>query len=101
MTLVNPEYIEEIHAGLKSNGSKFYHCFLELDEVTLRKRITDQVVVPQNAERDQEIRQWRLDQVTRCLEATRSMPKDTIFLNSGRSTPEDLAEKILVFIGQQ
>ena len=100
MTLVNPEYIKEIHAGLKSTGSKFYHYFLEIDETTLRKRITDQVMVPQNAERDQEIRHWRLDQVTRCLNATQSMPKDTIFLNSGHSSPKDLAEKILDSLGK-
>lgn len=100
MTLVNPEFIEQIHSGLKSSGSKFYHYFLELDENILRQRITDQVMVPQNAERDQEIREWRLAQVTRCLEATRNMPKGTVFLNSGQSSTSVLAEKILSAISK-
>lgn len=95
MTLVNPEYINEIHTSLKSNTSKFYHYFLNIDETTLKNRITEQIMVPLNAERDQEIRQWRLDQVTRCLEAARSMPKDTVFLDSGLSSPNELAQKIL------
>lgn len=99
MTLVNPEYIHEIHQSLKGEDSKFYHFFLAIDEVLLRQRITEQVMVASNSQKDQEIRQWRLDQVTRCLAAMPQLPKDTIFLNSGKHSPNKLLEEVLKTIG--
>lgn len=95
MTLVNPEYVEEIHKSLKEDKTNFFHFFLNINETILRKRITEQVMVASDPQRDQEIRQWRLDQVSRCLAAIPKLPKDTVFLNSGTSSPDELLQKVL------
>lgn len=95
MTLVNPHYIDEIHQSLKSKYSKFFHFFLEIDEETLRNRITKQVLVANSPEKDQEVRQWRLDQVSRCINAVPNLPEVTIFLNSGKLDANQLSDEIL------
>ncbi len=98
MTLVHPEYLSEVYQGLKESTPHIFHFFLKLEEITLRQRIAAQVMAPNNAREDQEIRQWRLDQVDRCLSAIPSMPNETVFLDSGIQTAEEMVENILVAI---
>ncbi len=95
MTLVKREYIDEIQGSLKSSELRFFHFFLQLEESTLRKRIEEQVLVPQDSAKDQEVRQWRLDQVNRCLNAVQNLPKETLFLNSGTESPDELVARVL------
>lgn len=95
MTLVNPDYLIEIHKSLKADDPKFFHFYLNIEEAILRKRITDQVIVATSPEKDREILQWRLDQVTRCLAAIPTLPSDTIFLSSGILNPDELLENVL------
>jgi predicted ABC-type ATPase len=93
MTLVEPSFINEIFNAIESSGPKIYHFFLELDETILRERIQQQIMSKDEKE-DNEIRNWRLQQVDRCLAAKSLMPKETIFLDSGLFSPDQLLEKI-------
>lgn len=99
MTLVNPEYIAEIHNSIKKIEPRFFHFFLETEESILRNRINTQVISA-DPKKDQEIRQWRLDQVTRCLSAIPKLPSDTIFMNSGKLLPSELLEVALSTIAR-
>ncbi len=94
MTLVDPKYLTEIFDGLKKSDQKIHHFFLDLDKNILETRIQNQVM-SKDAKQDSEIRQWRLEQVDRCLSAKTLMPSETIFLNSGDNSPDDLMKKIL------
>lgn len=80
MTLVEPQYLGEIFDGLKKSGQKIHHFYLDIDKTTLKNRIQNQVM-SKDEKQDNEIRQWRLDQVDRCLFAKTLMPSDTVFLN--------------------
>jgi hypothetical protein len=95
MTLVEPNYLNEIFSELDSSGQKKYHLFLELDEKTLRERIQKQVISNDEV-KDNEIRNWRLQHVDRCLAVKLFMPQGTIFLNSGKLSPDQLFEKVML-----
>jgi hypothetical protein len=64
-------------------GKEIPHFFLSLEEGRLRTRIENQILTPNDPERDAGVRQWRLDQVERCLAAKGARLPDTVFLNSG------------------
>lgn len=88
MALVVPEYQDEIFNALEASRRDFFHFYLDIEEQLLRSRISNQ------REMSAETNQWRLDQVERCLRAKSTMPKDTIFLNSGELRPEELVEQV-------
>ena len=95
MTLVNPDYINEIFTALEAKGHKLLHVFLKVDRDTLVERIKAQIIASEDPERDDFIRQWRLAQVDRCLDAEAFMPAKTVFLDSGRNTTDQLANEVL------
>lgn len=95
MTLVNPAYVSEIIGGLVEGGEEILHLFLDIDADTLRSRISAQVLIDNDAARDQEAREWRLAQVDRCLAARDEMPAGTIVLNSGLTEPTALADEVM------
>lgn len=97
MTLVEPQYLDEIFDGLKKSGQKIHHFFLDIDKKTLKNRIQNQVM-SKDEKQDNEIRQWRLDQVDRCLFAKTLMPSYMVFLNSGNELPDDLMKRILALV---
>jgi hypothetical protein len=94
MTLVRPQYLDEILGSLARDGEPALHVFLSLDEAVLRARIAAQIMSDDPA-RDENIRQWRLAQVERCLAAKAWMPEHTHFLDSGPTPPGVLAEQIM------
>jgi hypothetical protein len=94
MTLVRPDYLEELLGGAKRIDRELIHIFLILDEAVLRERIEQQVMHPDPG-RDAEIRRWRLAQVERCLSAQDSQPPGTMILDSGVHGPDALADKVI------
>lgn len=100
MTLAEPAYVEEIIVGLRAAGERVQHFFLRLDSDLLRRRITDQVIVPDDPVRDQEVRRWRLDQVDRCLAAGPGLPAGTVFLDSGTAATAGLADEVVASAGR-
>ncbi|MGH3899245.1 MAG: AAA family ATPase [Pseudonocardiaceae bacterium] len=99
MTLVEPQYLEEIFGSLRLAGEEIRHFFLSLEEALLRTGIENQIMTPDDPERDARTRQWRLDQVGRCLAAKGEMPPGTVFLNSGMHGPFALADQVLGALG--
>jgi hypothetical protein len=98
MTLVRPDYLDELLGGLMRRGEDVLHVFLTIDEAVLRERIERQIMAPDRT-RNEQIRDWRLAQVNRCLAAREIMPGGTRFLDTGLDTPEVLADKILDWLG--
>lgn len=94
MTVVRRDYLDEIFNGLRAAGQRILHFFLTVDEDVLRRRIREQVLVPADPERDDEVREWRLAQVSRCLAAQARMPEDTVFLDSGLLSPHEVAHRM-------
>lgn len=98
MTLVRPDYLDEILTGIGGIDPRLVHVYLNLEAATLRGRIERQTMHPDPA-RNSEIRRWRLAQVDRCLAARAKMPGGTWLLDSGAMAADDLAELILAGIG--
>ncbi|EIM30344.1 AAA family ATPase [Microvirga lotononidis] len=98
MTLVRPDYLNEILGDLTGRGEPILHIFLTVDEQVLRERIEHQTMSP-DPTRNERIRDWRLAQVDRCVAARDIMPEGTRFLDSGRDTPEALANTVLSWLG--
>lgn len=92
MALVDPEYQKEIFSAISEFEQKFFHFYLDIDEMLLRDRISQQT------EMSDETNNWRLQQVSRCLKAKQTMPANTVFLNSGQLSPSELTTKILEII---
>ncbi|MBK7962725.1 MAG: hypothetical protein IPK04_16955 [Bdellovibrionales bacterium] len=55
-------------------------------------------VLSKDAVKDEEIREWRLEQDSRCLAAKKLMPVETVFLDSGENFPDDLLKKNIQII---
>jgi hypothetical protein len=98
MTLVNPAYLDEIHGGLIAAGVPLVHVFLDIAEQTLRQRLIERVLVPENPAHDQAAREWGLAQVDRCLAARALMPSGTHVLDSGVLDPAALAKEVMTLI---
>jgi hypothetical protein len=96
MTLVNPQYLEEIHGGLKEAGCQIHHFFLKVSSETLGARIDAQRFTPDDPERDERVRLWRRAQIERCASA--KLPQDTVELN-GELDAKTLGDQVLQHIG--
>jgi AAA domain len=97
MTLVQPDYLEEILGRLRRQEEEVMHVSLTLDERLLRARIAEQTMSPEPT-RDHDIREWRLAQVERCLSARHKMPRGTRFLDSGIESPDSLADIVVEWL---
>ncbi|PAU98844.1 AAA family ATPase [Paracoccus salipaludis] len=94
MTVVRPDYLDELLGGARRIDDELLHVFLDLDADLLRDRIDRQVMHPDPA-RNREIRQWRLVQMERCLSARERLPDGTLVLDSGDHDPDALATIVL------
>lgn len=94
MTLVNADYQAEIFGAIRDKGVQILPFSLIVSARELRRRITEQVLVPDDLDRDEEVRQWRLDQVERCVAALGDERLGIHITNEGRSIG-DVASEIL------
>lgn len=98
MTVVVPAYLNDMFASLAARGVDVRHFFLKVSAETLRARITDQRIWPDDDARDAEVRAWRLAQVERCIAAVDRLPDGTVLLD-GELPTEQLATQVLDHIG--
>jgi hypothetical protein len=95
MTLVVPEFIEEIFSKLAGIDSSFFHFYINIEKATLQSRITNQIMVPNDRKQDENIRKWRLQQIDRCLESRSKMPLNTRCISSEVNSSVELARSIM------
>jgi adenylylsulfate kinase-like enzyme len=95
MTLVNRRYFDEIIGTLREAGEKVMHVFLDVPADVLESRIRTQVLCPDNPERDERARQFRLKNIERCVAAAKEQPEDTVMLRSDLMNPSQLADWVL------
>jgi thymidylate kinase len=92
MTLVDPTYLDEIFSELRAAGVPIHHFFLRVPADTLAARIDAQTIVPDDRDRDEQVRQWRRAQIERCVAAV--LPQDTVVLD-GETATDVLADQVL------
>jgi hypothetical protein len=98
MTVVVPEYLNDIFTGLAERGVDVRHFFLKTRHQTLRAQIIEQRIWPDDDVRDAEVRAWRLAQVDRCVAAVDALPEGTVLLD-GELPTRQLAVHVLENIG--
>lgn len=99
MTLVVPDYLQEIFTAIANADNALFHFFLQTEKEELTKRITNQVLFGNHPEQDEQARQWRLAQIDRCYAAATVMPEQTIFLDTNSHSPDELVEQIVKLTG--
>jgi hypothetical protein len=85
---------------LRKAGEKVHHVFLDLPADVLEARIRAQVVCPGDLERDESNRQFRLNNIARCVAAAKEQPDDTVMLRSDLMDPAQLADAVLTAVGE-
>jgi AAA domain len=95
MTLVRPEYRQEVFGRLKRSGESVMHLFLDVSEPEVARRIETQVMYPDDPTRDAEIRSWRLRQLPSCTRARDSLPPATVVLPADGIRVDQLADQVL------
>ncbi|MEM7538779.1 MAG: tunicamycin resistance protein [Chloroflexota bacterium] len=98
MTLVVPEYLNEIFTGITNSKTSLFHFFLQTEKEELAKRIQSQVIVQNDPKQDEAVRQWRLAQIDRCYSASNHMHQNTIFLDTNAQSPDDLVRQIITTV---
>ncbi|MBA2806979.1 AAA family ATPase [Streptomyces sp. KM273126] len=94
MTLVNPEYVEEIFSTLRKAGITVHHFFLRVPPEVLEQRIDGRSFTPDDPERDERVRRWCKSKIPSCMAFLAEVPADAVVLN-GELSPRALADQVL------
>ena len=100
MTLVNPQYRDEIFGLIGQAGQAILHVFIDVPAAELHRRIDAQVIDEANAGRDAKARAFRHRNVERCVAARAALPPGTVILRGDQNTPAGLAGLVLDARGQ-
>jgi len=92
MTIVNPDYQREVFTGIRARGGVIHAFALQVGAAETRRRITEQVMDERDAVRDQQIRNWRLSHVDRCVAALDTGELGEPISNEGRPAIDVAAE---------
>jgi len=95
MTLVDAGHRAEIFGLLETAGVPLLHVFLDVAPEELRRRISAQVLQPDDPRADAAARAFRLAAVDRCVAARATLPPDTLVLRADLSDPAELAALVV------
>lgn len=95
MSLLNPDYRAQILETITGAGIEVLHVFLQVSADELSRRITDQVIDPEDAVADASARAFRLGRVPAAGAAREHLPADTLVLRSDQHSPDQLADLVL------
>ncbi|MFI6058205.1 AAA family ATPase [Streptomyces sp. NPDC051286] len=100
MTVVDPQYADEIFGALEAAGVRVHHFFLEVPAHVLEQRIDVRVVAPDDPVRDEAARRWCRAQIAQCVAAVDTLRAGTVLLDGERPTRE-LADEVLTHVGAE
>nr|BAM98967.1 putative TmrB-like protein [Streptosporangium amethystogenes] len=95
MTVVDDGYRREIFDIIRKDTDQILHFWLSVGEETLVRRISDQIIWPDDSTRDAEVRKWRFAQIDGAMACEERLGADTVVLPTGDASPRQLAERIL------
>ncbi|GGX70313.1 AAA family ATPase [Streptomyces minutiscleroticus] len=94
MTLVRPDYADEIFGMLRAAGITVHHFYLDVPAKTLTRRIDARDLVPGDPARNEAVKAWCKARVAECAVAAKALPEDTVRLDGERPVAE-LATEVL------
>ena len=95
MTVVKPEYRQEIFGTITRSGDQLLHVFLDVPIDVLRRRIDEQVLFAEDPTEDASARSFRHRNLERCVAARSALPPETLILRSDGLSPAQLADLVL------
>lgn len=95
MTLIDAAHRNEIFELISAADVELVHVFLDVPAAELRRRINEQVLVPDDTHLAAQAREFRLGNIDRCVAARAGLPAGTLVLRGDRLTPEQLAERVV------
>ncbi|MFE7463751.1 AAA family ATPase [Streptomyces sp. NPDC057499] len=97
MTVLNDAYRREIFDVVREESDELLHIWLSAGPELLARRITAQVVHPDDPVRDAEVRAWRLARIDSATACERRLGTDpgTVVLPTDDASPRQLAERML------
>jgi hypothetical protein len=100
MTLLHQDYAKEIFTGLTEHDITAHHILLHADEETLRHRINEHDMFPDNPQHTQNVRAWRLHHLPAYHQALGWLPATAhITIDTTHTTPKQTAHHILDHLG--
>ncbi|MEV0494381.1 AAA family ATPase [Streptomyces atratus] len=100
MTVVDPQYADEIFGALETAGVTVHHFFLEVSADVLEQRLDARVVAPDDPVRDEAARRWGKAQIAQCVAAVDTLRAGTVLLDGERPTCE-LADEVMAHAGTE
>jgi adenylylsulfate kinase-like enzyme len=94
MTLINPAYRREVLGALRAADVDLLEVFLEVPADELRRRIEHRVLFDDPV-RDADVRQFCLSKLEEGVAAAGRVDRDTLVLDAGTLSPEQLAQAVL------
>jgi adenylylsulfate kinase-like enzyme len=101
MTLVDPDYRDEIFGLITKAGERVLHVFLDVPAAELRRRIDTQILDADDPEADASARRFRHGNVDRCVAARADLPAETLVLRADQHSPGELAQLVLKVLDAQ
>lgn len=98
MTVVHPQYADEIFGALEAAGVPVRHFFLKVPATVLERRLDARIVAPGDPERDEAARRWGKAQIAECVAAADTLREGTVVLD-GERPPHELADSVLAHAG--
>lgn len=96
MSLTSPSHRAEVLGAIQDGGVAVHEVALTAERRVLERRIREQVLWPDDAQRDDAARAWRLARLDRALAAMTSLaPPPTAVVNTTAMTPEEVATTVL------
>jgi len=99
MTLVDPQYRDEIFGLLGKAGETVQEVYLDVPAEELHRRIEAQILHENDPDADAKAREFRHGNIERCVQARAGLPADTLVLAAGERSPAELAELVLALVG--
>ncbi|MEW2487679.1 AAA family ATPase [Streptomyces sp. NPDC048411] len=100
MTVVDPQYADEIFGALEAAGVRVHHFFLKVPADVLEQRLDARVVAPDDPVRDEAARRWCKAQIAQCVAVVDTLRAGTVLLDGERPTSE-LADEVLTHVGTE
>lgn len=95
MSLLNPAYRAQILQAITGAGIEVLHVFLQVSADELSRRITDQVINPEDADADASARAFRLGRIPAAGAAREHLAPTTLVLRSDQRSPDQLADLVV------
>jgi broad-specificity NMP kinase len=98
MTVLRPDYAEEIFTGLTRRGKHVTHVLLHADDATLQQRIENSDEYPGRPEASAKTRRWRFSKLDAYRHAYGWLSTVAHVIDTTSATPDEIVRNVLTAV---